>query len=59
MDWTKIGTALFLFAMLVFIFPRMRHAIKHSPKGTASDWMGFVIPILVIIGFILLLIQMV
>ena len=59
MDWTKIGTALLLGAMLIFIFPRMREAVKHSPKGTSKDWMGFVIPLLFVIGFIILLIQLV
>lgn len=59
MDWMKIGSALFLIAMLVFIFPRMREAVKHSRKGSAKDWMGFVIPLVAVIGFIILLIQMV
>lgn len=59
MDWTKIGTALLLLGMLLFIFPRMRHAVKNSPKGTAKDWMGYIIPLLAVIGFIILLIQLV
>jgi hypothetical protein len=59
MDWTKIGSALLLIGMLVFIFPRMREAVKHSPKGSAKDWMGFIIPLAAVIGFIILLIQMV
>lgn len=59
MDWTKIGTALFLGAMLIFIFPRMREAVKHSPKGTSKDWMGFIVPLVAVIGFIILLIQLV
>lgn len=59
MDWTKIGSALFLLAMLIFIFPRMRHAIKNSPKGNMQDWMGFIIPITAVIGFVILLIMMV
>jgi hypothetical protein len=59
MDWMKIGSALFLAAMLIFIFPRMREAVKHSPKGTTKDWMGFIIPLVAIVGFIILLIQMV
>ncbi len=59
MDWTKIGSALLLGAMLVFIFPRMRQAIKHSPKGNMQDWMGFIIPIVAVIGFVILLIMMV
>ena len=59
MDWVKIGSALFLVAMLVFIFPRMKHAIKNSPKGTMQDWMGFIIPIVGVILFIIFLISMV
>ena len=59
MDWTQIGSALLLGAMLVFIFPRMRHAVKNSPKGSMQDWMGFIIPILAVIGFIILLISIV
>jgi hypothetical protein len=59
MDWTKIGTALLLAAMLIYIFPRMRHALKHSPKGTTQDWMGVLWPILAVAGFVILLIQMV
>jgi len=59
MDWLQIGSALFLGAMMVFIFPRMRQAVKNSPKGTAQDWMGFIIPLLAVIGFVVLLIMMV
>lgn len=59
MDWMKIGSALLLGAMLIFIFPRMRHAVKNSPKGTSKDWMGFIIPLAAVIGFVILLIQLV
>jgi hypothetical protein len=59
MDWVKIGSALFLAAMMIFIFPRMRQAVKHSPKGTSSQWMGFVVIIAVIAVFIMFLISMV
>lgn len=59
MDWVKIGSALFLVAMLVFIFPRMKHAVKHAPKGNMQDWMGFIVPVAVVIGFVILLIMMV
>jgi len=59
MDWVKIGSALFLVAMLVFIFPRMKHAVQHAPKGTMQDLMGFIVPIVAVIGFVILLIMMV
>ena len=59
MDWLKLGSAVFLIAMLIFIFPRMRQAMKNSPKGTAEDWKGFIIPLLGVIGFVVFLVLMV
>lgn len=59
MDWLKIGSAALMIAMLVFIFPRMRQAMKNSPKGTAEDWKGFILPLAAVIGFVVLLIMMV
>lgn len=59
MDWTKIGSALFLIAMLAFIFPHMKSAVENAPKGTLNDWLGFIGPILAIVAFIILLISMV
>ena len=59
MDWMAITSAIFLGAMLIFIFPRMRQAVKHSPKGNMNDWMGYIIPLAAVIGFIILLINMV
>ena len=59
MGWEKIGTAILLVAMLVFIFPRMRHAMKHSPKGSADDWKGFLFPIILVVLFVVFLIMMV
>jgi len=59
MDWLEIGSALFLVAMMVFVFPRMRQALKYAPKGTSQDWIGLLVPILAVIGFVILLIMMV
>ncbi|MFO8023576.1 hypothetical protein [Thiohalophilus sp.] len=59
MGWEKIGTAILLGAMLIFIFPRMRHALNNAPKGTAEDWKGFLLPIALVVGFVVLLILLV
>jgi hypothetical protein len=59
MDWTKIGTALLLGAMLIFLFPRMRHAIQHAPKGSTQDWLGYLMIIAIVGLFVMLLIMMV
>jgi len=55
----KITSALVLFAMLVYLFPRARAMIKHSPKGSSDDWRGVLIPLLGVILFVLFLISMV
>lgn len=59
MDWTTIGSALFMVAMLIFLFPRMRHAMKNAPKGSNNEWIGFVAIIAVVALFVFLLIKMV
>ena len=59
MDWLKIGSAALMIGMLVFIYPRMHAAIKHSRKGSMQDWMGFIVPLVAVIAFVFLLIKMV
>jgi len=59
MDWVKIGSALFMLAMVIWLFPRAKAAVQNSPKGTSKDWMGFVIPIAGVVLFIIVLISLV
>jgi len=59
MDWMKIGSALLLGLMLVILFPRAKQMLKESPKGTGDDWRGFLIPIALVAGLVVLLIMMV
>jgi hypothetical protein len=59
MDWLKIGSALLLVAMLFFLFPHAKSAIANSPKGSSKDWMGFVVPVAIVILFVVLLIALV
>lgn len=59
MDWMQIASALALVMFIVILFPRARDAMKNSPKGSTSDWMGFIIPIVGIILFVMLLIELV
>jgi hypothetical protein len=33
--------------------------LENSPKGSSSDWMSFLIPVIAIILFVMLLIQLV
>lgn len=59
MDWVKIGSALFMLAMVIYLFPRAKHAVQNSPKGTMKDWMGYVLPMAAVVLFIIVLIKMV
>lgn len=59
MDWMQIVSALALLMFVIFLFPRARDAMKNSPKGSTSDWMGFAVPMVAIFLFILLLIELV
>jgi len=59
MDWLKIAAAVLLIAMFFMILPSAKRMVKESPKGSVSDWMGFIIPIVAIALFIILLIALV
>ncbi|MEQ8232606.1 MAG: hypothetical protein RLW61_18310 [Gammaproteobacteria bacterium] len=59
MDWMKIGSAILLGMMIILLFPRARHMIKHSPAAQAGDWRAFLLPILAVGGFVALLMWLV
>ena len=59
MDWMKILSAVFFIMMIVYLLPRVRQMVKDSPKGSNADWMGLVIPVGAVIGFVVLLMLMV
>ncbi len=59
MDWLQIAGAVLLVAMFFMILPSAKRMVKESPKGSSSDWMGFVFPMAVVILFIILLISLV
>jgi len=59
MDWLKIASAIFLIAMFFYILPSAKRMVKNSPKGSTSDWMGFIVPMAAVVLFIILLITLV
>ena len=59
MDWIKIGSAVFMAAMLIYLFPRAKHAIENSPKGSMKDWIGYILPMAAVVLFVILLIALV
>ena len=59
MGWMQITSAIFIVAMIVFMFPRVKDAVANSPKAEKGDWMSFLIPVAAVTGFVILLIMMV
>ena len=57
--WLKIGSALLLVAMLAVIWPRARHMLANSPKGSSDDWRSFIMIIAAVALFVLILIKLV
>ena len=59
MDWMKIGSALLLIMMIIYIFPRAKHMMNNSPRAEAGDWQGAIFPLLAVVLFVVLLVKMV
>jgi hypothetical protein len=54
--WLKIGSALLLGAMLVMAWPRARIMMQEGRKGSTTEWRSVLIPLLLVVGFVVLLI---
>lgn len=59
MDWMKIASAVLLVMMLVFLYPSAKHWLTNSPKASGNEWMGAIIPIVVVIAFVAFLVALV
>ena len=59
MDWMKIASAVFMLAMVIYLFPRAKQVVQNTPKGSMKDWMGYVLPMAAVVLFIIVLIKMV
>jgi hypothetical protein len=59
MDWMKIGSAVLVIAMMVFIWPSAKRMLHESPAAESGDWRSVVLPIIAVIGFVVLLIYLV
>lgn len=57
MDWMKIAWAILIGMMIIWLFPRAKEMLKHSPKATSDDWRGFIMPIVLVVGFVVLLVM--
>lgn len=39
MDWLKIFSAIFIVAMLIFLWPRAGQMLRESRKGALNEWL--------------------
>lgn len=59
MEWIEIISALALGMFIVVMFPAARNMMQNSPKSSSSDWVSFAVPVVMIMLFIMLLIELV
>jgi hypothetical protein len=59
MDWMKVGSAVLILAMMIYIWPSAKRMLNESPEAEKGDWRSVVVPLLAVIGFVILLIAMV
>jgi archaellum biogenesis protein FlaJ (TadC family) len=56
--WMKIGSAVLMGVMLVFLFPRAKQMLQEGPKGSSQEWVSALIPLALVIGFVVFLMAM-
>jgi hypothetical protein len=54
--WLKIGWALALGAMLIFLLPRASYMLKNSPRAGKGDWGAVLVPLTLVVLVVVLLI---
>ena len=57
--WLQIASAAFVGLLLFFLYPTAKHWMQNGPKAKKGDWQTAAIPLLLVVGFVILLIAMV
>ncbi|HDK38286.1 MAG TPA: hypothetical protein ENG92_04645 [Thiolapillus brandeum] len=57
--WLQIASAAIIVLMLVFLYPATKNWLQNGPKAKRGDWQAAAIPLLLVVGFVILLIMMV
>ncbi len=57
--WLQIALAV-VFGMMIFrLYPAAKHWLQHGPKAEQGDWGKVMVPLVLVVGFVVLLIMMV
>jgi len=59
MDWMKIGSAVLIGAMILFLWPRAKQMMKESRKAEAGEWTSVLLIFAAVAGFVVLLVMLV
>lgn len=57
--WQQLLLGALALLVLWMFFPAARRAMQEAPKGSASDWMGVLLPIAAVVAFVMLLIALI
>ncbi|HEB93572.1 MAG TPA: hypothetical protein ENI94_08905 [Gammaproteobacteria bacterium] len=57
--WEKLLLGAFALLLIFWFRPGLKAAFQRSAEAENKDWMGLLIPLALVIGFVLLLISMV
>jgi hypothetical protein len=59
MDWLQIISALLLLTMIVLLWPQAKRMMAESRKAESGEWMGVILPLLAVAGFVALLVALI
>jgi len=57
--WQQLLLGGVALAALWLFLPSVRRALTESPRGSAADWLGLLLPIAAVVAFVLLLLALV
>jgi cobalamin synthase len=57
--WEQWVAGALALVVVFFFFPGVRDRVKNSPKGSTQDWMGALIPIAMVVGFVVLMVVLI
>ena len=55
----KIGSALLIGGMILYMLPNAKRMMEDSPEAQPGDWTGFIVPVLFVAAFVLVLMLLV
>lgn len=57
--WQQLLLGGVALAALWLFLPSARRAVREAPRGSASDWLGLLLPIAAVVAFVLLLVLLI